>query len=215
MEKNLGRMAGIETALARSYGVRKPDLLAFGARLGTMQKLGLLGPDHQPGRGKPLDYTPPLVWRYVCALELLEAGLSPAIVMQIVKRLWDKKIFGIFIRAAKAAQGKPGPKDVLLLLGLSVLRDSRTGGVPLVKESRRSTLARDLEDWNLDRAITALRLSERLRKFEESYNVLIVPGNHDISGKEVLRSRENRDQGSGTVEATGARHSMRRRTRGR
>src|SRR5262245_55867049 len=89
----------VETALIASYGIPDHARGAFRSRFGALQKGGLLGAKSMPGRGKALSYGPDQIHRTVFAVEMLEAGLAPAVVLSLVTRLWESRLRKIFSEA--------------------------------------------------------------------------------------------------------------------
>src|SRR5215471_14008716 len=103
-----------ENAAIASYRIPKKGVGAFRGRVGSLQKGGLLG--RAPGKGKALRYTPDLLHRMICGLELLEFGVAPSVVLSLVKTLWDRKLRKIFMEAEHAAERDAGPGDICLFL---------------------------------------------------------------------------------------------------
>jgi hypothetical protein len=175
--------AHVEAALVKAYGVPDKAIGAFRGRIGNLQKLGLFGKKNMPGRGTPLSYGPDQFHRLVFVCELFELGnVPPAIVMALVKTLWDRKLVSIFKQAEHAAERDPGPDDIVLHMGgLRLMTGAMTGSkgrpstavwedaVPNVNACTVRKLSDHMGSWIRmeaypPRAII-VNLSSRLRKF--------------------------------------------------
>src|SRR6516165_2614862 len=89
----------VERALWHAYNVPEAARASFRARLGHLQKAGLFGSEKRPGRGKTLLYDPDMVHRLEFYCELAEFGVSPAEVLDLVNKAWDRTICKIFDKA--------------------------------------------------------------------------------------------------------------------
>jgi hypothetical protein len=107
----------VEPALAQTYSVPKKALAAFRAKIGSMQKQGMLGTKNMPGKGKALSYGPDQFHRLIFACELFEFGVAPSVVLDLIKALWERRIAEIFRQAEKAAMRKPSDDDVIMHMG--------------------------------------------------------------------------------------------------
>jgi hypothetical protein len=166
--------ARVEAALATAYGVRERDLGAFRARLTFWQKGGVLGV--APGKGKAIRYGPDLIHRLIFSIELAECGATPAVVVGTVTDLWERRIRGIFARAAKTVPAPPGPGDVVMLLaGTSLMLGGwisvadalpNVNGFELRRLPDNMALLMAYQDGDplVPRALV-FNLSERLRRF--------------------------------------------------
>src|SRR6516165_10740143 len=100
--------------LVRAYNIPTKALGAFRGRLGHLQRRGLFGGRHMPGRGVALTYQPDQLHRLIFACEALEFGFSPALILDLVRSLWVRKephkgLREIFEKAEAAAMIDPGP----------------------------------------------------------------------------------------------------------
>jgi hypothetical protein len=165
----------VEKALLQSH--RIPDALAgaFRARITSLQKQGLFGPKHRPGRGVALTYGPDQFHRLVFACELLEFGIGPAAILGIVETLWERKLRDIFTDAEQPAQHheKAAPDDVIMHMGgIHLLTDVWQKAVPNVNRCRLRELPYYIKQWMTmgpddpvpPRALV-VNLSQRLRAF--------------------------------------------------
>jgi hypothetical protein len=161
----------VEKALLQSH--RIPDALAgaFRARITSLQKQGLFGPKHQPGRGVALTYGPDQFHRLIFACELLEFGIGPATILSLVESLWDRRLRRIFEDAEKAAD--PGAADVIMHMGgIHLLTDVWQKAVPNVNRCELRELPYYIEQWMTmgpddpvpPRALV-VNVSQRLRSF--------------------------------------------------
>jgi hypothetical protein len=161
----------VEAALVRTYDVQKRDLGRFRARITFLQKGGLLGVS--PGKGKALRYNPDLIHRVIFATEMHEFGTPPQLVLETVADLWDRRICGIFERAATATMAPPGDDDIVMVLGSNSLMVGawtstaktlpNVNGFPLHKLNDNLKLVM-LHDKLPQRAVV-VNLSARLRRF--------------------------------------------------
>jgi len=160
----------VERALLQSH--RIPDSLAgaFRGRITSLQKQGLFGPKHRPGRGVALTYTADQFHRLIFACELLEFGIGPAAILAVVESLWERKLRDIF---EKAEQADPGPDDIIMHMGgTRLLTDLWQNAVPNVNRCKLSELSYYIERWMTmgpddpvpPRALV-VNLSARLRSF--------------------------------------------------
>src|SRR5215471_12159483 len=122
----------VERALWHAYDVPEAARASFRARLGHLQKAGLFGPEKQPGRGKTLIYDPDMVHRLLFACELAEFGVTPAEVLDLVGKAWNRRIRKIFDKAEwTLTHCEPGPDDVIMHMGgVHMLADGWAHTVP-------------------------------------------------------------------------------------
>ena len=142
----------VETALIRTYGVRKRDIGRFRARITFLQKGGLLGVS--PGKGKALRYTPDLFHRLIFATELAEFGVSPSGVLALVKSQWENRLRKIFQAAEGAAMIDPGPNgentggDIILHMGgVRLMTDTWSNAVPNINSCALHKLSDNMTAW--------------------------------------------------------------------
>jgi hypothetical protein len=113
----------IEHALLRLHGIASDDVSAFHARYGQLQKGGLLGAKHQPGKGVKLEYGPDQIQRAVFAMELAQLNFQPAVILALIDEFWESKLRKIFMNAgrdlAKPIQEQNPDKDTMLILGVA------------------------------------------------------------------------------------------------
>jgi hypothetical protein len=183
----------VEKALIGAFGVRPRDVGAFRGRLIAAQKAGLLGPKNQPGKGRALTYTPDLFHRMILTCELTELGIAPSVILELVARLWDRKLRSIFKLAETAAMQPPGDHDVVLYIGgVALMTGSWSSKLPGVNRCSLKELPAQVADWmkmreddpapaNLPPRVILTNLSHRLRCFHAA---LAQP-----SGKEAAQRR--------------------------
>ena len=171
--------AQVERALVATYGVPREAQGAFRGKLGHLQRQGLLGAHHQPGKGNALAYTPDLMHRLLFACEALEFGLSRATVVALVDVLWSRRIRKIFEVAEKAAQIDPGPNgdntggDIILHMGgVMLMSDAWSKAVPNINSCELRKLPDHMAMWmrmtpdeGLPPRALVVNLSMRLRAF--------------------------------------------------
>src|SRR5262249_24599973 len=145
-------------------------------RLGSLQRGGLLG--RSPGKGKALRYTPDLIHRVVCALELAEFGVAPSVILSLVETLWDRKLRKIFDEADNTnlvMHNDAGPDDgCLVLVGPRLLGDAMgVDAVPDVISCKLGALpdhlavvmAEPTSRKGLPPRVAAVNVTSRLRSF--------------------------------------------------
>jgi hypothetical protein len=138
----------VEAALVEAYRIPRKAMGAFRGRLGALQKGGLFGARHMPGRGHALRYRPDQLHRLVFALELLEFGVSPAVVLSLVKARWERQLRKIFSDAESAAMRDPGPGDVIMHLGgVHLMGDAFADAAPNVNSCPLSKLPDQMAVW--------------------------------------------------------------------
>jgi hypothetical protein len=157
--------SAVEPALVRTYRVRDKNLGAFRGRLTALQKQGLLGA--APGKGIALRYkaTPDLLHRLVFACEMLQFGISPAVVLGIVEAQWERRLRKIFRDAEDAVPQRdpgPGPDDVVLHFAARVMTDTWSDAVPAVNSCRLRNLPSNLEMWMAMKADDPMGLPPRV-----------------------------------------------------
>jgi hypothetical protein len=169
----------VEAALVRTYGVRKRDIGRFRARITFLQKGGLLGVS--PGKGKALRYTPDLIHRLIFATELAEFGVSPSVVLALVKSRWENRLRKIFQDAEGAAMIDPGSNgdntdgDIILHMGgVRLMTDTWSNAVPNINFCELRKLSDNMTAWmrmlpddpaGLPPRALVTNLSMRLRAF--------------------------------------------------
>jgi hypothetical protein len=172
----------VERALVRTYDIPEKALGAFRGRLGNLQKQGIFGPKNMPGRGgRGLRYGPAMVHRMIFACELLEFGVSPAEVLDLIKVAWDRSLRKIFDKAEQTIECEPGQDDVIMHLGgVSMLKAGWSDTVPNVNSCSLRQLPDYVARWmslnpddpypsNLPPRALIVNLSARLRSFHEAF----------------------------------------------
>ncbi|MCC6778523.1 MAG: hypothetical protein IT537_18150 [Hyphomicrobiales bacterium] len=177
---NPGRMfqatfGQVERALLATYRVPPKLAAAFRARLTHLQRRGLFGADHMPGRGSTLAYGPDQLHRLVFVCEMMEFGISPSMVLSLVDAYWARRLHQIFSDAERAAEREPGDADVIMHLGgVHLLVDGLAGALPNVNSCRLAKLPSHLRMWmtmgpddpsGLPPRALVVNLSMRLRAF--------------------------------------------------
>ena len=165
--------AAVEAALIAAYGVLPTDRPKFRARLTHAQKAGLFGV--RPGKGTRLAYGPAEMNKLILICELSELGSSPAIQIELIGALWEKRLQAIFKLAAAAMNDPPGPRDIIMILfGASLMLGGWTGAVPNVNHCRLDQLASRLDlamrgdhDALMPRALMT-NLTAQLRRFHNA-----------------------------------------------
>lgn len=148
----------VEGALIGAYNVPAKALGAFRGRLGHLQRRGLFGPRHRPGRGVALTYRPDQLHRLIFACEALEFGFSPALILDLVKTLWVRKkphrgLRDIFERAEQAAMidpayGENTDQDIIMHMGgVRLLTDAWSNAVPNVNFCELHRLPDHMKMW--------------------------------------------------------------------
>lgn len=167
----------VESALVSAYKVPRKAVGAFRGRLGHLQRQGLFGARHMPGKGRALVYTADQFHRLVFACEALEFGLSRATVLALVKSQWERRLRKIFQDAERAARIDPGPNgdntggDIILHMGgVSLMTDT----VPNINSCELRKLPDHMAAWmrmtpadpaGLPPRALVVNLSMRLRAF--------------------------------------------------
>jgi hypothetical protein len=140
----------VEAALVRAYRIPGEAAGAFRGRLGALQKQGLLGAKNQPGKGVALRYGPDQFYRLILACELLEFGISPAMVLRIVESLWERRLQKIFSDAeiAVVKHEDAGPDDIILHMGgVHLLVTGWSDAVPNVNSCPLNKLSDHVAMW--------------------------------------------------------------------
>jgi len=144
-------LAATEAALVQTYRVPTRAVGAFRSRLGALQKQGLFGARNMPGKGVALRYGPDQFWRLIFVCELFEFGIAPAVVLSLVKSLWEHRLSKIFSRAEDAVmkhQDAAGPDDVILHMGgVHLMVDGFSDAVPNVNSCPLSKLPDNVAMW--------------------------------------------------------------------
>jgi hypothetical protein len=81
----------VEAALAAVHGIDQDQMLAFRGRVHHLQKLGLI--PSAPGRGKKPRYSAEDIAIWAFCVELIEVGMSPAVISRVVKKYWNGILF--------------------------------------------------------------------------------------------------------------------------
>jgi hypothetical protein len=167
----------VEAALVQAYRIPAKAQGAFRGRLGALQKQGLFGVKSMPGKGVALRYGPDQFHRLVFACELLEFGISPAMVLRLVESLWERRLRKIFKDAEHAVMKHEdaGPDDVILHMGgVHLMVDGWSDAVPNVNSCPLSKLPDHMAMWmsmrpddpsGLPPRALVTNLSMRLRAF--------------------------------------------------
>ena len=140
----------VEAALVRCYRVPGKALGAFRGRLGALQKNELFGAKNMPGKGVALRYGPDQFHRLVFACELFEFGISPAVVLSLVKSLWERRLRKIFRDAEDVVMKHEdaGPDDIILHMGgVHLMGDAWSDAVPNVNSCPLSKLPDHMAMW--------------------------------------------------------------------
>ncbi|CCE11553.1 hypothetical protein BRAS3843_720013 [Bradyrhizobium sp. STM 3843] len=155
--------AKLEATLVRLHGIPADQVPAFRARFGSLQRGGLLG-DDRPGKGKKLEYTPDHFHRAIMAFELLQAGLSPGVILQLINEHWDR-LSAIFMKAERSNEKHPEEdtaSDVVLVLSLDLIDDT----IRAIDSTTRDKVGQMIMG-ELDSRMLLINLSRRLRPFHE------------------------------------------------
>lgn len=144
----------VEAGLVGAYKIPKKALGAFRGRLGHLQRRGLFGAQHMPGRGVALAYRADQLHRLVFVCEGFELGLSPGVVLSLVKSLWERRLRGIFEKAEEAVMIDPGPNgentggDIILHMGgVHLMTDTWSNAVPNVNFCELRKLPDHIAMW--------------------------------------------------------------------
>ena len=144
-------LAATEAALVQTYRIPAKAVGAFRSRLGALQKAGLFGSKNRPGKGVALRYGPDQFWRLIFVCELFEFGIAPAVVLSLVKSLWEHRLSKIFSKAEDAVmkhQDAAGPDDVILHMGgVHLMVDGFSDAVPTVNSCPLSKLPDNVAMW--------------------------------------------------------------------
>jgi hypothetical protein len=161
--------AKVEAALIRVHNVAPEDVPAFRSRLGSLQRGGLLGAENQPGKGRKLDYGPDHFHRLVLAIELVQAGIAPGVILRLISEQWDK-LRRIFTQAEHATvHPTPGnANDVVLILPINLMFETEAR----INSTRRDRLPQDIElafgNERLPARLLLVNLSAQMRKFHDA-----------------------------------------------
>src|SRR6516165_6167062 len=144
-------LAATEAALVHTYRIPAMAVGAFRSRLGALQKAGLFGAENRPGKGVALRYGPDQFHRLIFVCELFEFGIAPAVVLGLVKSLWEPRLRKIFSDAEDAVmkhQDAAGPDDVVLYIGgAHLMVDGWSDAVPNVNSCPLSKLPDHMAMW--------------------------------------------------------------------
>jgi hypothetical protein len=202
------RFSTVEAALVQAYSIPARAVGAFRSRLGALQKQGLFGAKNRPGKGVALRYGPDQFWRLIFALEMLEFGIAPAVVLSLVKSLWEPRLRDIFMIAEDAVmkcQDAAGPQDVILCIGgARLMVDGFSDAVPNVNSCPLSKLPDNMAMWmsikpddpsRLPPRVIASNLSMRLRAFHTALGVSYMDElRSERVGKQTKRRRTTSKQ---------------------
>jgi hypothetical protein len=162
--------ASVEAALIATYRVAPADQARFRARVTHAQGSGLF--NVRPGKGVRLTYGPDELHKLVLICELSELGLPPAVQLELIGTLWERRLQPIFRLAEAAASRPPGSNDVIVILfGVSLMVGAWGDAVPNVNHCSLDQLAGRLalamrgDDAALPARALAVNLSARLRNF--------------------------------------------------
>jgi hypothetical protein len=190
----------VEAALEQAYRIPAKAEGAFRGRLGALQKQGLFGVRNMPGKGVALRYGPDQFHRLIFACELLEFGISPAVVLSLVKLSWERRLQKIFRDAEDvvARHEDAGPDDVILHLAARVMTDTWGGTVPSVNSCPLSKLADHMALWMSLRPddptpprVLVTNLSMRLRAFHTALSASYMDElRAQRTGSNVRRTRQ-------------------------
>jgi hypothetical protein len=166
----------VEAALVAAYAIAPKARGAFRGRITALQKQGLLGAANRPGRGHALTYRWDQFTLLVFAIEMLEAGVSPAAVLALVKERGDR-LRKIFRDAQNAADHDHGPTDVVVAVAGTLMTSEWSSGVPAVnsfplhKLDDHMRLLMKSDDPRLPARSIILNLSQALRRFHSALAV--------------------------------------------
>jgi hypothetical protein len=172
----------VEAALVKTYRVPAKAVGAFRGRLGNLQKQGLFGKASMPGKGVALHYSKDQIHRLIFACECFEFGLSPSVVLTMVKSLWDSKLREVFHHAEEA-------EIILLVHDVSLMTSGWSNQMPIIEgEDVRNIdfIQRWLTDVPGAARMLLVNLSQQLRTFYNQLGKVIVaklPQNTDKNGK--------------------------------
>ena len=198
----------VEPALLRTYGVPKKRYGAFRGRLGDLQKAGLYGRDKMPGKGAVLVYGPDEMHKQVFACEMFEFGLSPAVILALVKADWDREdgLRDIFFRAGAdiGVERSPPSDDVILYIDQpAMMTCGWAGKLPAVGSCRLSELPRKISEWMQPTALLPrmiiVNLGARLRRFHRE----LVEVNEQDMAAEHRRKMKAAKKRKGRIEQGG------------
>jgi hypothetical protein len=171
-------LAATEAALVQTYRIPTKAVGAFRSRLGALQKQGLFGAKHMPGKGVALRYGADQFWRLIFTCEMFEFGIAPSVVLSLVKSLWERRLRKIFSDAEDAVmkcQDAAGPDDIILHMGgVHLMVDGFSDAVPNVNSCPLSKLPDNMALWmsvkhddptGLPPRALVTNLSMRLRTF--------------------------------------------------
>src|SRR5262245_13326180 len=171
----------VEAALIRMHNIPTADVAAFRSRLGALQRGGLLGTGNQPGKGQKLIYSIDQFRRLVLAIELIESGFAPSIVLRLVKEDWER-LSGIISRAERA-NDNPGPNnanDVVLVLPVDLMFNETLA----INHTTRNKLPQQIElvfsGEHFPARLLLINLSAQMRKFQEALSFFHLQADQHI-----------------------------------
>jgi hypothetical protein len=175
--------ASVEAALVSTYRIAPVDRGRFRARLTFLQRGGLFGAEHRPGKGTRLTYEVDQLRRTIFCLELAELGIGPAVQLKLVADFWESRIRPIFTKAEAAAErpsrdGKDesGRDVILFMTGVALMAGAWAGVVPNINHTTLSELPATMalamrplgKDDPLLPRVLAVNLTARLRRFHDA-----------------------------------------------
>jgi hypothetical protein len=198
--------ASFVAALIATYGIADADQARFRARLTFLQRGGLFGSEHRPGKGTRLTYTVDQMRRVIFCLELAELGVGPAVQLKIVNEFWESRIRPIFTKAETAVEHSSKDDVILLMTGVALMAGAWAGAVPNINHitlnKLPATIALAMRPLNNDDPllprVLAVNLSARLRRFHadlvnvhlkfEQPPIEIIESNRAQTGKHRKRA---------------------------
>lgn len=168
----------VEHALAATFGVSEKNLPAFRSRFGELQRGGLFGAKNMLGKGKKLAYVPDQFNRLLFAFSLGQFGLTPNIILRVVRDYWTSQLDPIFRQAARVAvENEDQRADIVLVFSIRLVSDGVATAVPTIASCPLSRLPNRIEiGLQDDQARLLVNLTERLRRFH-SHLVEVHPPN--------------------------------------
>src|SRR5262249_38956543 len=195
----------VEAALVQAYRIPAKAQGAFRARLGTLQKQELFGTRNMPGKGVALRYGPDQFHRLVFACEMLEFGISPAVVLSLVKSSWERRLQKIFRDAEDAAMKHEdaGPDDIIMHLGgAHLMLDGWSDAVPNLNATSLGKLPDHVTMWmsmrpedpsGLPPRALITNLSMRLRAFHTALGRSYMDElRAERTGRNIRRTRQRK-----------------------
>ena len=159
--------AQIEYALAATFGVGAKHMGAFVSRFGELQRGALFGPKNMLGKGKRLVYTPDQIHRLLFAFSVSQFGLTPNIVLRVVRDYWASQLDPIFRHAARVSVDNEDQRaDIVLVFSIRLVSEGVATAVPTIAGCPLSKLPKRIELGLMDdEARLLINLTERMRRF--------------------------------------------------